>query len=118
MFKIHYHDDVTIYRRCIIVYLSTSLEDLGAATCKLVNFVDHKVQSPFEVLQKSSTVVGSVTDRQIDRHTNIWSYRADVAAKNFYYGQVLIICQGDTDVENLFFQYFSGSMWAGSLMEI
>ena len=40
----------------------TSLEDLGAATCKLVNFVDHKVQSPLEVLQKSSTVVASVTD--------------------------------------------------------
>ena len=39
-----------------------SLEDLGAATCKLVNFVDHKVQSPLEVLQKSSTVVASVTD--------------------------------------------------------
>ena len=27
----------------------TSLKDLGAATGKLVNFVDHKVQSPFEV---------------------------------------------------------------------
>ena len=26
--------------------LKTSLKDLGAATCKLVNFVDHKVQSP------------------------------------------------------------------------
>ena len=39
----------------------TSLEDLGAATCKLVNFVDYKVQSPLrsfgspsEILQKSS----------------------------------------------------------------
>ena len=53
----------------------TSLEDLGAATCKLVNFVDYKVQSPLEVLwksfgsplevlQKSSAVVASVTDRQ------------------------------------------------------
>ena len=30
----------------------TSLEDLGAASCKLVNFVDHKVQSPLEVLGK------------------------------------------------------------------
>ena len=31
----------------------TSLEDLGAATCKLVNFVDHKVQTPSKVLRKS-----------------------------------------------------------------
>ena len=31
----------------------TSLEDLGAATCELVNFLDYKVQSPSEVLQKS-----------------------------------------------------------------
>ena len=37
-------------------FLLTSLEDLGAATCKLVNFVDHKVQSfrsPLKILQKS-----------------------------------------------------------------
>ena len=56
--------------------LLTSLEDLGvgAATCKLVNFVDLKVQSlksfgsPSEVLQKSSTVVVSVahTNRHLD----------------------------------------------------
>ena len=59
-----------------------SLEDLGAATCKQVNFVDHKVQSPSEVLQKSSTVVVSVMDRQTDTHTNIWASRAAVAAKN------------------------------------
>ena len=31
--------------------LKTSLEDLGAATCELVNVVEHKVQSPLEVLQ-------------------------------------------------------------------
>ena len=73
----------------------TSLEDLGAATCKLVNFVDHSpnsfgsfskvlrksfenpsevlqksFESPREVLQKSSTVVASVTDRQ----THILTY--------------------------------------------
>ena len=38
----------------------TSLEDLGAATFK--DFVDYKVLSPSEVLQKSSTVVTSVPD--------------------------------------------------------
>ena len=31
----------------------TSLKNLGAATCKLVNFVNHEVQSPLEVLKKS-----------------------------------------------------------------
>ena len=36
-------------------FISKSLEDLGAATCKLLNFVDHKVlqkssRSPLEVL--------------------------------------------------------------------
>ena len=41
-----------------LIHNLTSLEDLGAATCKLVNFVDHKVlrksfKSPLEVLQKS-----------------------------------------------------------------
>ena len=41
----------------------TSLEDLGAATCKLVNFVDHKVQSTITV-------------------KNIWTSRAAVGAKN------------------------------------
>ena len=42
--------------------MTTSLEDLGAATCKLVNFVDHKVQSPLEVVS--------------------WTSRAAVSAKN------------------------------------
>ena len=31
----------------------TSLEDLGAATFKLINIVDHKVLTTSEVLQKS-----------------------------------------------------------------
>ena len=56
---------------CCLIFNKTSLEDLGAA-----NFIDHKV------LQKSSTVVASVTDRQTDRQTNIWTSRAAVAAKN------------------------------------
>ena len=60
------------------ILIPTSLEDLGAATCKLVNFAD---RSPLEVLQKSSTVVASVTDTQTDRQTNIWTSRAAVAAK-------------------------------------
>ena len=44
----------------LYILKETSLEDLGAATCKLVNLVDRKVlspkskvQSPSEVLQKS-----------------------------------------------------------------
>ena len=36
--------------RKLDICVRTSLKDLGAATCKLVNFlVDHKVQSPLEV---------------------------------------------------------------------
>ena len=44
------HTTRSILRFCIteqacaaFYILRTSLEDLGAATCKLVNFVDHKV---------------------------------------------------------------------------
>ena len=75
----------TLIQRSPTSPMITSLEDLGAATCKLLNFVDHKVQSPLEVLwksfgspsvfrnpseilQKSSTVVASVTDKWTDYH--------------------------------------------------
>ena len=43
-----YQHNAVYYREYINI--QTSLEELGAATCKLVNFVD---QSPSEVLRKS-----------------------------------------------------------------
>ena len=58
----------------IFGWKTTSLEDLGAATCKLVNFIYLIVQSPkffrspLGVLQKSSTVVASVTDTLTHTH--------------------------------------------------
>ena len=68
-----------------------SLEYMGAATCKLINFVDHKVlqksfRSPSQLL---SVVVScsqlwyscSKCDRQTNGHTKIWTSRAAVAAK-------------------------------------
>ena len=68
----------------------TSLEDLGAATCK--DFVDYRAKSPLEVLwksfrsssevlQKCSTAVASVTDTHTNTQTDIWTSRAAVAAK-------------------------------------
>ena len=43
----------------------TSLEDLGAATGELVNFVDHEVQSPLEVLKKSFGLLGLLSQLKI-----------------------------------------------------
>ena len=43
----------TLIQRSPTSPMITSLEDLGAATCKLLNFVDHKVRTPLEVLRKS-----------------------------------------------------------------
>ena len=58
--------------------IKTSLEDLGAATCK--DFVDYKslksFGSPAEVQYNYSKC-----DTQTDGHTNIWTSRAAVAAK-------------------------------------
>ena len=45
-----------VYGGFVVVVVTekvTSLEDLGAATFKLINIVDHKVLTISEVLQKS-----------------------------------------------------------------
>ena len=45
-----------VYGGFVVVVVTekvTSLEDLGAATFKLINIVDHKVLTTSEVLQKS-----------------------------------------------------------------
>ena len=45
-----HHENSKFYQHNAVIMLSTILEDLGVATCKLVNFVD---QSLSEVLWKS-----------------------------------------------------------------
>ena len=59
------------------IFRITSLE--GAAICKQVNFVDHKVQSPSEVLQKSFRNPPQVhySSSKCDGHTDTLTFGLD-----------------------------------------